>query len=194
MAGYKTIQKNQSFSYVSAIKKNHDTYFSFVGSWEIYWKRTCCYNLQATITIASQSQKYLAINELCGVRGGVCSGVLAFCQESCSGLLIDLLIQSSQESTRDLHLQREQGESETQKQETVKGSSGRQTEPWCQLVHRISNFKSMSLSKPQVPTTSHNNIVLAKVFYLRESGQKRFFQKLRKDYFTYCFLVFFFLI
>ena len=33
--------------------------FLFMGSWEIYWKRLCCYDLYAIITIASQSQKIL---------------------------------------------------------------------------------------------------------------------------------------
>lgn len=62
----------------------------------------------------------------------------------------------------------------------------------CYIASRTSNL-CLSLS-PKFQQILHNDIVLAKVFYLRESGQKRFFQKLRKDYFTYCFLVFVFFI
>lgn len=60
MDSYKrNIQKSICFLHVSN-KKNH--YIFLCGSWEMYWKRIFCCNLYVIVTIASQSQKYLAVN------------------------------------------------------------------------------------------------------------------------------------
>lgn len=56
MAGY-NINMENSISFLCVSNKKKSLYiFSFVGSWEIIWKRLCCYNLYAIITTASLSQ------------------------------------------------------------------------------------------------------------------------------------------
>lgn len=55
-AGY-NINMENSVSFLCASNKKKSLYiFSFVGSWEINWKRLCCYNLYAIIPTASPSQ------------------------------------------------------------------------------------------------------------------------------------------